>query len=326
MKDNLYLRIFGVVCVLVIIVCLFLPFYDYDSMSSSLFSLNEDLNYISYIFIGFGVISLLTLLLNKKTELSYLLVGSIITYVVTMTIAFMDSFKIFGYGYYLIGLSTILLFISLILMGINKIKSTKIIDKHLESEEHINSLNSINNTNNINNIEPNDLAKSLMEQPVMNNLSEQTLPLENSNLNSSININESSSENIDYNISNESNVEDKVTLAPQNPLNSFLPSDFDSTKIETNEVKEDSNGQFNNNENAKNSDNSQSIMSVMSQPMVNSQLDFSNNMVGNNQNNNSSAVSLDSLSSNQSVVEPSMVQPEINNQSVVEPSISFNNE
>ena len=320
MKNNLYLRIFGVMCVLVIIGCLFLPFYDYDSMSSSLFSLNEDLNYISCIFIGFGVISLLTLLLNKKFELSYLLVGSVLTYVINMTIGFIDSFKFFGYGYYLLGLSTIMLFLCLIILGINKVNTRQVDDKTLVTEVNNNSINNVdgvNDTTTVTNIEPNDLAKSLMDQPVMNSLSDQVIAFDESNLNND----ESLNSNIDNNI----NIEENVVLAPQNPLNSFLPSDFDPNKTVGTEVKEDGQEKFDNNENSnvQNEDSSNSIMSVMSQPMVNSQLDFSNNVVTNNQsvNNNYGSISFEQLSSNQPVVESSMVQQEINNQPVVEPSM-----
>ncbi len=319
MKKNLGIRVFSLVCVLVIIMCLFLPFFSYESTSSSLFNLNEELNYISYIFMGFSLISIVTILLNKKIELSYLLVGSSLTYCITNTIAFKDSISFFGYGYYLLGFTTILLFLSLIILNIGKKKEKNIIENN-EVKKVNNNIEDDNNkiNTNITNIEPNDLAKSIMDQPVMNNTIEEVNSLNNSNTENDLG---GLNSNIENSLSNEEN----ITLAPQNPLNSFLPSDFDPNQIvkeENNNVEPNINIEFTEDNNTVKEDNNQSIMSVMSQPMVNAEIENSNNIAVNTQNvNNTTEQVTFNQMNNQPVIEPNAIQPEINNQPVIEPNV-----
>lgn len=235
--NKIGLKIIALGCILLMISGLFLPFVSVSGYTTTLFDVNKELNYIPYILIGFSLISIIVILLNKKIEFAYLLIGSSLTFLITTTIDSIEDFKYFSIGYYLILISTILLFLMLILLN------TKSEDEIIKKEE---SVLDVKESIDFENIEPNELAKSIMDQPVMNNENINSVPIEP-------NFNEINSE--------------EVTLAPQNPLNSFLPSDFDPSKI----VKEEKQV-IQNEEKSVKEDTNQSIMSVMSQPMVNSNL------------------------------------------------------
>ena len=235
--NKIGLKIIVLGCILLMISGLFLPFVSVSGYTTTLFGVNKELNYIPYILIGFSLISIIVILLNKKIEFAYLLIGSSLTFLITTTIDSIEDFKYFSIGYYLILISTILLFLMLILLN------TKSEDEIIKKEE---SVLDVKESIDFENIEPNELAKSIMDQPVMNNENINSVPIEP-------NFNEINSE--------------EVTLAPQNPLNSFLPSDFDPSKI----VKEEKQV-IQNEEKSVKEDTNQSIMSVMSQPMVNSNL------------------------------------------------------
>lgn len=235
--NKIGLKIIALGCILLMISGLFLPFVSVSGYTTTLFGVNKELNYIPYILIGFGLISIIVILLNKKIEFAYLLIGSSLTFLITTTIDSIEDFKYFSIGYYLILISTILLFLMLILLN------TKSEDEIIKKEEPVLD---VKENIDFENIEPNELAKSIMDQPVMNNELNSNVPIEP-------NFNEINSE--------------EVTLAPQNPLNSFLPSDFDPSKI----VKEEKQV-IQNEEKSVKEDTNQSIMSVMSQPMVNSNL------------------------------------------------------
>ena len=235
--NKIGLKIIALGCILLMISGLFLPFVSVSGYTTTLFGVNKELNYIPYILIGFSLISIIVILLNKKIEFAYLLIGSSLTFLITTTIDSIEDFKYFSIGYYLILISTILLFLMLILLN------TKSEDEIIKKEEPVLD---VKENIDFENIEPNELAKSIMDQPVMNNELNSNVPIEP-------NFNEINSE--------------EVTLAPQNPLNSFLPSDFDPSKI----VKEEKQV-IQNEEKSVKEDTNQSIMSVMSQPMVNSNL------------------------------------------------------
>ena len=252
MNKRLGLKVLAIGCVLLLIASVFLPLVNYSGYTTSIFDTNKEINYFPYILIVFSLISIIVIVLNKKTEFAYLLVGSSLTFIITTTIGSIDNFKYFSFGYYLFLLSSILLFISLSILNRdeNNKKSDKIVNNSsIEFSES-------ENNNLVEPVEPNELAKSIMDQPVMNE------PTEN-NIKSSIDFD-------DFN--------EEVTLAPQNPLNSFLPSDFDPSKIvkEENNVKneidtEEINKSVNE-EKSINKNNDQSIMNIMSQPMVNTNL------------------------------------------------------
>ena len=144
---------------------------------------------------------------------------------------------------------------------------------------------------NFENIEPNEFAKSIMDQPVMNN----EIPTESK---------------IDF---SEVNNED-VVLAPQNPLNSFLPSDFNPNEIVKEENKIESVEEKISVENKVIENSSNSIMSVMSQPMVNSNLNNTQVIENNNFNIGNRTPIVESQSMNK--VMPSAQQPsyQVNNQ------------
>lgn len=249
--NKMGLKIIALGCILLMISGLFLPFVSVNGYTTTLFDGTKELNYYPYILIGFSLLSAIVILLNKKIEFAYLLIGSSLTFVITTTIGSIESFKMFSIGYYLIALSTILLFLMLILLSMKS--DEKIVVKKDEPIEKIEE--SIN----FENVEPNELAKSIMSEPVMK---------------SSIDINNELNSNIpvEPKINFDEINNEEVTLAPQNPLNSFLPSDFDPSKI----VKEEENDIDNEvkveEKNSVNEDINQSIMSVMSQPMVNSNL------------------------------------------------------
>ena len=254
--NKIGLKIIALGCILLMISGLFLPFVSVSGYTTTLFDVNKELNYIPYILIGFSLISIIVILLNKKIEFAYLLIGSSLTFLITTTIDSIEDFKYFSIGYYLILISTILLFLMLILLN------TKSEDEIIKKEE---SVLDVKESIDFENIEPNELAKSIMDQPVMNDKIENNVV-----------------QNINFNDFNE-----EVTLAPQNPLNSFLPSDFDPNKIIKDDISIQNDTEFNNsiiNQNDSKNDNnivnkefnnqnsSQSIISIMSQPMVNNNL------------------------------------------------------
>ncbi len=101
-KDNVF-SVVAMSCGLLIIVSVFLPYVTYYSTSVSLWKM-EDASRFIYILLGLFVIVLY--LLNKKTEMSYLLVG----YGFFSGISSIISFGGFGglsIGFYLILLSSI---------------------------------------------------------------------------------------------------------------------------------------------------------------------------------------------------------------------------
>lgn len=269
--NKMGLKILAIGCILLLVSSLFLPILSYTGYSTTIFDGNKELNYFPYILIGFSLISIIVILL-KKYEFTYLLLGSSFTFIITTTIGSIDNFKYFSIGYYLMVISSIVLFIILLFLKL-KNKENSVVDVKQDV------VSKIEDSINFDNIEPNELAKSIMDEPVMNN--------------------EFKEPQIDFSeISNE-----EVSLAPQNPLNSFLPSDFDPSKIvkkENNDIKIEDKIEDNKfkiveklDDNMVKEDNSQSIMSVMSQPMVSNNIPQMNNQQSNNipqmnnqQNNN----------------------------------------
>ena len=320
MNKNLSLRIVGIGSIVLLVGSLFLPFVNYSGFTSNLFEGARDLYYMPYVLIAFSVISIITLILNKRKELSYLLVGASILVIITNTIELKDSFKYLSFGYYLLVLSSILLFISTLLLSNNSSSNDLVKPKKEENlESNVTNTNVVNDQ--IMNSEPSELAQSIMDQPVIKDL--------NSIDNNSIN---NQPIKLDDTISIDGIEDNNIQLSPQNPLSSFLPSDFDPTKInedKNEKVDQDISIEENKKEDEqKVVDNSQSIMSIMSQPMVNSGL------VSNSQVNNVSEIGVTPLSSisasssmrPQPVVEPSMqsqpvVEPSMQPQPVVEPSM-----
>lgn len=255
MNKKLGLKIIALGCILLLITSLFLPLVNYSGYTTSIFDSNKEINYFPYILIVFSLISIITIILNKKIELTYLLLGSSLTFIITSTIGSLDNFKYFSFGYYLFAFSTCILFIILFILNIKEE------EKEISKNEELVDDTKIN----FEPIEPNELAKSIMDQPVMNDKIENNVV-----------------QNINFNDFNE-----EVTLAPQNPLNSFLPSDFDPNKIIKDDISIQNDTEFNNsiiNQNDSKNDNnivnkefnnqnsSQSIISIMSQPMVNNNL------------------------------------------------------
>ena len=326
-SKSLSLRIIGLGCVLLLIASMFLPFVSYEGFSISIFDGNSSLNYLPYVLMVYGLISILSFLLNKKTELSYLLVGGSLTYIITNTIGAIDQFNYFSFGYYLFLISTILLFIVLVILGMGDVKKNNL-DTDAANKQIDDSKDTKNDV--IQNMQPSEFAQSIMDQPVMNNISISSVDNSSVNVdsnidNSSINIDNTS---IDSNLTIDGFQVDDVSLAPQNPLNSFLPSDFDPSKVVTevsqNNVLDDSKNGENVLNDSTNENSGQSILSVMSQPMVDSGLNTGlyNEDSKTVQNNNASVLSSQQLSELQSVGEPSVptqAVPDV--QSVVEPSI-----
>ena len=258
--NKMGLKILAIGCILLLVSSLFLPILSYTGYSTTIFDGNKELNYFPYILIGFSLISIIVILL-KKYEFTYLLLGSSFTFIITTTIGSIDNFKYFSIGYYLMVISSIVLFIILLFLKL-KNKENSVVDVKQDV------VSKIEDSINFDNIEPNELAKSIMDEPVMNN--------------------EFKEPQIDFSeISNE-----EVSLAPQNPLNSFLPSDFDPSKIvkkENNDIKIEDKIEDNKfkiveklDDNMVKEDNSQSIMSVMSQPMVSNNIPQMNNQQSNN--------------------------------------------
>ena len=325
-SKSLSLRIIGLGCVLLLIASMFLPFVSYEGFSISIFDGNSSLNYLPYVLMVYGLISILSFLLNKKTELSYLLVGGSLTYIITNTIGAIDQFNYFSFGYYLFLISTILLFIVLVILGMGDVKKNNL-DTDAANKQIDDSKDTKNDV--IQNMQPSEFAQSIMDQPVMNNISISSVDNSSVNVdsnidNSSINIDNTS---IDSNLTIDGFQVDDVSLAPQNPLNSFLPSDFDPSKVVTevsqNNVLDDSKNGENVLNDSTNENSGQSILSVMSQPMVDSGLNTGlyNEDSKTVQNNNASVLSSQQLSELQSVVEPSIPIQPVPDESVVEPSV-----
>lgn len=264
MNKNLIFRILGIVGSCLIIISLFLPFVNYEGFTSTLFENAYEQNYVPYVLISFSVLSIVVLLLNKKIELAYITVGSALTIAIIYTFMYRDSFAFLSFGYYLLLLAPILIFVSVILQSKKEIVAVT----YSSNDNSIVNNNSVvdNNLNVQDNIsQPNELAQSIMDQPVMRDLSV-----------------DSNQSNLD-NLSNTENNSENITLAPQNPLNQFLSpgvganqkqvdESVNNVPVEplnqvTNENKVDDIVQ---NEN-KSNDESQSILSIMNQPMVSSQ-------------------------------------------------------
>ena len=333
------LRIIGVGCIVLFIASLFLPYINYGGISSTLFDGNKELYYLPCILIGLSLISLVVLLLNKKIELVYLLIGSGLTVAITNTIQFKDGFELFSFGYYIFDVSIIALFVLMLFSGNVQKKIVMSSNETKESNQKVDITNT--DSQNLVNEQPNEFAQSIMNQPVMNNLSisdlnsSSTSNIDNNNVSNIVDTNTNIDNNSDINVDNSLSIDDNISgeingeeikLAPQNPLNSFLPADFDPSSINKNNesklndenVDNNSEKEVNDDDNKKdNIDSGQSILSVMSQPMVSTQggAELLSN-VGSANLNSSIDVNL-----NSEIVQPNLLEPETSNSTNVEPVV-----
>ena len=266
MNKNIIYRLIGILGIIFMVVSVFLPFTSYSGYTTSLFDMVKEDYYVPYIILVFSALALVTFIIDKKVELSYLSIGSSLTIAILYSIRYKDAFNYLSYGYYLLFISPIIIFISILLQTHYKIQKNNL--KKITNVDTSNLSDSTNNQVN-NNFEPNELAQSIMDQPVMRDLS-----------------------NIDDNSIKNTN-EENNTLSPQNPLNQFItPSSNMSNNFQVNQEAMNQNnlqGDSSNNAipNQKNndldnqSDNSQSILSVMSQPMVGGSIASNNSNVAN---------------------------------------------
>ena len=278
-KDLIY-KILGIGGSCLLIVSVFLPFLNYEGLTINLFESASEQSYIPYIIIAASVISIVLILLNKKIELAYMMVGSLLTVSIYYSVLYKDSFEFLSFGYYLLILGTLILLVSLLIQPKKGIEIVGYNTNTKEKSDNKPVINSITNSeSNINN-QPNGLAQSIMDQPVMR------MP---SSENSDVQSNSIPDNSNSVNNTNNTNIEtgSSVSLAPQNPLNQFISGNVDPNQIrvETNNsdlLQSSLNSPTNSDNNVEQkedikTDNTQSILSIMNQPMVSS---YQNNTNG----------------------------------------------
>ena len=265
---------------------LFLPFADYGYYKVTLFDMSEALFYVPYVIMGLSLITLILLLINKKVEICFLTVGAIMSFVYLYTMTYKDSFSYLSFGYYLFAVSSVLILIVLfILVMKNKSNSNLNVVENVAKVEDVQSAPQ----QEIVNTQPSELAQSIMDKPVMNelnnNLSDNNLNINDvgnqGNINSDLQLTQVNdniqAQPVNNEISVDSSLNEGLSLSPNNPLSSFLPSDFDPSKVVNeqpvqNNVVNSLNDEKIEAENEVNTEkkvgDNQSIMSVMSQPMV----------------------------------------------------------
>lgn len=101
-KDNIF-SIVAMGCGLLLIISVFLPYVTYYSTSLSLWKMEDSSRFI-YILLGLFVIALY--LINKKTEMSYLVAG-FGAFTTISNIISIEGFEGLSIGFYLIMLSSI---------------------------------------------------------------------------------------------------------------------------------------------------------------------------------------------------------------------------
>ena len=292
MKKNISLRIICAGLLLLTVVGLFLPFADYGYYKVTLFDMSEALFYVPYVIMGLSLITLILLLINKKVEICFLTVGAIMSFVYLYTMTYKDSFSYLSFGYYLFAVSSVLtLIILFILVMKNKSNSNSNVIENVAKVEDVQSVQQ----QEVANIQPSEFAQSIMDKPVMNELNN-NLSDNNLNMNDvgnqgivdsglqSTQVNENvQSQPVANELSVDSSSNEGLSLSPNNPLSSFLPSDFDPSKVvnkqqvqndaaislSENEVEVEKKVEEVQDEKVETKvDDNQSIMSIMSQPMV----------------------------------------------------------
>ena len=291
MKKNISLRIICAGLLLLTVAGLFLPFADYGYYKVTLFDMSEALFYVPYVIMGLSLITLILLLINKKVEICFLTVGAIMSFVYLYTMTYKDSFSYLSFGYYLFAVSSVLTLIVLfILVMKNKTNSNLNVIENVAKVEDVQSAIQ----QEIVNTQPSELAQSIMDKPVMNelnnNLSDNNLNMNDvgnqGNINSDLQLTQVNdniqAQSVNNELSVDSSSNEGLSLSPNNPLSSFLPSDFDSSKVVTeqpvqnnaatlseNEVEVEKKAEEVQDEKVETKvDDNQSIMSIMSQPMV----------------------------------------------------------
>lgn len=162
MNKKLILRVIGIISALMLMVSMFVPFTNFEGFTQVFFKDFND-EYVAYILNALGLLAIVVFVLNKKKELAYITVGASLIVAIIYTITLKDNFSYLSFGYYLLVISPILMFISVILYP-----KEEVIPVFNENKEEFD--NNISNTNIIS--EPNEYAKSIMEQPVMRDISE----------------------------------------------------------------------------------------------------------------------------------------------------------
>ena len=162
MNKKLILRVVGIISALMLMVSMFVPFTNFEGFTQTFFKDFND-EYVAYILNLLGLLTIIVFVLNKKKELAYITVGASLIVAIIYTITLKDNFSYLSFGYYLLVIAPILMFISVILYP-----KEEVIPVFNENKEEFD--NNISNTNIIS--EPNEYAKSIMEQPVMKNISE----------------------------------------------------------------------------------------------------------------------------------------------------------
>ena len=313
MKKNIGLRFLGIIGVVILSLGIFLPYVSNYGYSESLFSIAEKLYYYPYILLGLGFFSLITLLINKKSEIGFLLVGSVLAYVFPNTMELKDYFDKFSYGYYMLVGGTLLLFVALLFMPVNKEKDSLAYTQNRSTDykndndnmnnniNYSNSYNNMNNSNSYNNMndsnmsynndpvnnslsgyniygnyggnsnyqnnQPSQFAESIMNQPVMKNLQNESFYNNNDNNNSVSGMNTINQIDNSMGANNSIINNQNNTLDSNNPLNSFLQNNLGSSEGNNTEIKQEKKISTN--------DNVQSIMTIMEQPMVDNQISSS---------------------------------------------------
>ena len=121
MNKNIIYRLIGILGIIFMVVSVFLPFTSYSGYTTSLFDMVKEDYYVPYIILVFSALALVTFIIDKKVELSYLSIGSSLTIAILYSIRYKDAFNYLSYGYYLLFISPIIIFISILLQTHYKI-------------------------------------------------------------------------------------------------------------------------------------------------------------------------------------------------------------
>ena len=162
MNKKLILRVVGIISALMLMVSMFVPFTNFEGFTQTFFKDFND-EYVAYILNLLGLLTIIVFVLNKKKELAYITVGASLIVAIIYTITLKDNFSYLSFGYYLLVIAPILMFISVILYP-----KEEVIPVFNENKEEFD--NNISNTSIVS--EPNEYAKSIMEQPVTRDISE----------------------------------------------------------------------------------------------------------------------------------------------------------
>ena len=146
MNKNLIFRILGALSSALIVVSVFLPFFNVDGYSESLWFSGGQTNalYLPILIIVFGLIGIICFSINVKTEFAYSTSGAIIFYVVMTTVDYLnqDKFGLLSIGYYCLLVGAI--FTGIMAFITNKRAKVKIIEPINEQSSNVN-LNQVNN-------------------------------------------------------------------------------------------------------------------------------------------------------------------------------------